>query len=157
MQLPTLPGCHRSDMDVNTVNDNRECDFRLFLDNTMIVGGVDMASDGDMHLACTEMLESYQASNAVLFGRLGYILLVATAGTSIQVEAMPVGGASSLSTIVPCFKVSTLASCYDVVCRCLGITHLHTWSFSVIFTLLDNNHLRNIAQRTASVSLFTAF
>ena len=73
-----------------------------------IVGGVHRASDTDMEDARLELLEKHQPSNMMMFGRPGYILLIATAGTTIQVEALPVGGAPRLTTIVPRFQVTPL-------------------------------------------------
>ncbi|DBB07501.1 TPA: hypothetical protein ACH3X3_008965 [Trebouxia sp. C0006] len=74
-----------------------------------IVGGVHRASDTDMEDARLELLEKHQPSNMMMFGRLGYILLIATAGTTIQVEALAVGGAPRLTTIVPRFQFGTMA------------------------------------------------
>ena len=53
-------------------------------------------------------LVRYKASNILCLDALGYILLIATAGTSLQVEALHVGGAPSLTTVVPRIKVKTL-------------------------------------------------
>ncbi|KAL0055736.1 hypothetical protein WJX82_003925 [Trebouxia sp. C0006] len=62
-----------------------------------------------MEDARLELLEKHQPSNMMMFGRLGYILLIATAGTTIQVEALAVGGAPRLTTIVPRFQFGTMA------------------------------------------------
>ena len=59
----------------------------------MVVGGVHQASQADLGKARLELVEVHQAINAMIFGRLGYLLLIATAGPSLQVEALPVGGA----------------------------------------------------------------
>lgn len=80
----------------------------------MVVGGEDKASDAEMENARVELVQKHQASNMMMFGRLGYILLIAIAGTSLQVEALPVGGAPRLTTVVPQFKVRTLIFAYFV-------------------------------------------
>lgn len=80
----------------------------------MVVGGEDKASDAEMENARVELVQKHQASNMMMFGRPGYILLIATAGTSLQVEALPVGGAPRLTTVVPQFKVRTLIFAYFV-------------------------------------------
>ncbi len=90
-------------------------DFLLFLQNVMVVGGEDKASDAEMENARLELVEKHQPSNMMMFGRLGYILLIATAGTSVQVEALPVGGAPRLTTVVPRFQVTTLITAYFVI------------------------------------------
>ena len=102
-------------MDNSNTQQGHRPDFLLFLRNMMMVGGVHRASDTDMEDACLELLEKYQPSNTMMFGQHGYILLTATAGTTIQVEALPVGGAPRLTTIVPRFQVTPLITAYLVI------------------------------------------
>lgn len=92
-------------MNISITQEGHKHDFLLFLHNVMVVGGEDKASDAEMENARVELVQKHQASNMMMFGRLGYILLIATAGTSLQVEALPVGGAARLTTIVPRFTV----------------------------------------------------
>lgn len=73
----------------------------------MIVGGEDKASYVEMAVARKELLEKHQPSNMMMFGSLGYILLIATAGTRLEVQALPVAGASMLTTVIADFQVRT--------------------------------------------------
>ena len=57
----------------------------------------------------------------MVFGNLGYILLIASAGTRLEVVALPVAGAPMLTTIIAAFQVRTLfAACKSVL---LQINH----------------------------------
>ena len=95
-------------------------DFLLYLQNVMIVGGEDKASYAELADACRDLLQKHQPCNMMVFGKLGYILLIATAGTRLEVEALPVGGAPMLTTIIAAFQVRTLlAPCSDL----LQVTH----------------------------------
>ena len=99
-------GCvqHRNIVDISATHKDRKRDFLFYLQNVMIVVGEDKASYADMAVARKELLDKHQPSNMMVFGRLGYILLIATAGTRLEVEALPVGGASILTTIVADFQ-----------------------------------------------------
>lgn len=91
-------------------------DFLLYLQNVMIVGGEDKPLSSELAAARQELLEKHQPSNMMVFGSLGYILLIATAGTRLEVEALPVAGASMLSTVVADFQVRTLFAACSVLC-----------------------------------------
>ena len=108
-------------MDISITQEGHKRDFLLFLQNVMVVGGEDKASGAEMENARVELVQKHQASNMMMFGRVGYILLIATAGTWLQVEALPVGGAPRLTTVVPPFKVRTLITAYFVFWQ---VTHI---------------------------------
>ncbi len=74
----------------------------------MVVGATDKAQNAEMENARLELLQKHQTSNMIMFGRLEYILLIATAGTLLQVEALAVRGPPALTTVVPAFTVRSL-------------------------------------------------
>ena len=55
-------------------------DYMLHLDNIMLVGGVDKADAHQRHTAVDELMEMHKGIPAALYGDLGYIILIATAG-----------------------------------------------------------------------------
>ena len=64
----------------------------------MAVGGADKASDTDLEVAWLELVQTHKARNTVMLGRRGYIVFIDTAGASdsVQIKALPVGGAPAL-------------------------------------------------------------
>ena len=80
----------------------------------MVVGATDKAQNAEMENARLELFQKHQTSNTIMFGLLEYILLIATAGTLLQVEAVAVRGPPRLITVVPAFTVSSLITAHSI-------------------------------------------
>lgn len=106
---------HRNIVNISSTRKDCKRDFLIYLQNVMIVGGADKASYAELADARGDLLQKHQPSNMMVFGNLGYILLIATAGTRLQVEALPVAGAPMLTTIIAAFQVRTLFAACSVL------------------------------------------
>ena len=71
----------------------------ILLNNIQVVGGEEKASCSQMNAAKEELRSKYKGANAVLYGSLGYVLLIATAGTDYQIYAMHVEKGTSLHPV----------------------------------------------------------
>ena len=78
----------RNVVDPSITGDDNKRDHMVRLDNTQVIGGEDKANRRDIKRAAVELRSEHRGANAALYGRLGYLILIATAGNSCQVSAM---------------------------------------------------------------------
>ena len=77
------------DDDSITVEDKKR-DYMLYLDDRIIISGEDRPMRGGMYVAQSKLLEKHKGANAALYGDLGYIIMIATAGECAKVFALDV-------------------------------------------------------------------
>jgi len=83
-------------------------DFLLALNGILLVGGEDKTLESHFDAAKSDCQSKHKGANACLYGRLEYILLIATAGDRIGLYAMKLDeGFGALTEIVPSFHVRT--------------------------------------------------
>ncbi len=92
------------DDDSITIADKKR-DYMLFLDNALVIGGEDRPMRGEMYVAQSELLEKHKGANAALYGDLGYIIMIATAGKCARVFALDVRQGAHLQLLVEEFEV----------------------------------------------------
>lgn len=105
----------RTDRDVQDNNitiDDKRCDFLLWAQSVLIVGGEHKKAG--QPLPTDELTAKHKGANASLYGQLQFILLFASAGPLFQLFAMPVAG----TQLVPIGGA--------------GTKHLHVASCSVV-------------------------
>ncbi|KAL0023742.1 hypothetical protein WJX77_000108 [Trebouxia sp. C0004] len=78
------------------VSENRNCvddsitiadkkrDYMQFLDNVLVIGGEDKPTRSEMRVAQSELLLKHKGANAALYGDLGYIIMIVTAGECMK-------------------------------------------------------------------------
>lgn len=71
----------------------------------MVLGGEDKAVRSLMNIAVAELLEKHKGATAALYGNLGYIILIATAGEAVRVFALELGPEARLLLLIPEFTV----------------------------------------------------
>ena len=76
------------DDDSITIEDKKR-NYMLYLDNR-IISGEDRPMRGEMYVAQSKLLEKHKGANAGLYGDLGYIIMIATAGECAKVFALDV-------------------------------------------------------------------
>ena len=74
-------------MDDSITIADKKRDYMQFLDNVLVIGGEDKATRSEMCVAQSELLK-YKGANAALYGDLGYIIMIATAGECVTVYAL---------------------------------------------------------------------
>ena len=106
--------------------EGRRRDYVVLLDNIMVAGGQARGRVEAMPQASAELETHYQMTNSVLFPKLGYIILMATAGPELRVFARRLGPHHAL--------VSLLS--LQVRCRLLFTVHqtssLAGWQVTVL-------------------------
>ena len=75
------------------------------LQNLQVIGGEDKADRRHIKRAEEELHSKHKGANAALYGSLGYLVLIATAGEACQVFAMGVAKGAALVPLVPEFEV----------------------------------------------------
>ena len=80
----------------------------VFLNNIMVVGKEDRARADDMPRAILDLQEKHRPTNAALFGKLRYIILMAAAGPDLKVFARRLG---SDDPLVPLLTLQVICVC----------------------------------------------
>jgi hypothetical protein len=89
-----------------TVEDKRR-DYMVLVKEVLVVGGEDKADEGQLRSCMEDLTRKHMGSNAALYGRLTYILLVAFTGRKMSVYTMLVEGSrGDLRILVEPFDVS---------------------------------------------------
>ena len=92
-------------MDDSITIADKERDYMQFLDNILVIGGEDKPVRGEMRVAESELFLKYKGANAALYGDLGYIIMIATAGECAKVFALNVRQGAQLQPLVEQFEV----------------------------------------------------
>lgn len=95
----------RNVVDPSITGDDNKRDHMVRLDNTQVIGGEDKANRRDIKRAAVELRSEHRGANAALYGRLGYLILIATAGNSCQVSAMELVETAEPVTLILEFEV----------------------------------------------------
>ncbi len=90
--------------DTITIADKKR-DYMQFLDNILGIGGEDKPVRGEMRVAQSELFLKHRGANAALYGDLGYIIMIATAGECVTVFALDVRQDAQLQPLVKQFEV----------------------------------------------------
>ena len=80
-----------------------------FLDNVLVIGGEDKPTCSEMHVAQSELLLKHKGANAALYGHLGYIIMIATAGECVRIFALNIRHSAQLQPLVAQFQVGSVA------------------------------------------------
>ena len=81
----------------------------LTVHNVDIIGAEDKPDRNKMDRAERGLQEKHEGSNAALYGRLTYIILIATAGPYMKVFAMPIKpGAGSRQLVIDTLEVNIM-------------------------------------------------
>ena len=91
-----------------TIADKRR-DYMQFLDNALVIGGEDKPMHSDMREAQSELLSKHKGANPALYGDLGYIIMIATAGECVRVFALDVRHRAQLQPLLGQFEVGAVA------------------------------------------------
>ena len=86
-------------------------DYMLHLDNVMLLGGVDMADDNVVYTAVHELMGKHKGIPAALYGDLGYIILIATAGNEVRVFALELDPGDQMLCLISQFSVRPAWQC----------------------------------------------
>ena len=96
-------------MDDSITIADKKRDYMQFLDNVLVIGGEDKSMRSEMHVAQLELLSKHKGANAALYGALGYIIMIATAGECVTVFALNVRHSAQLQPLVGQFEVGSVA------------------------------------------------
>lgn len=97
-----------------------------FLDNILVIGGEDKPVRSEMRQAQSELFLKHKGANAALYGDLGYIIMIATAGECITVFALDVRQGSQLQPLVEQFEVGPVQFLSFDCSDCLVKASQHT-------------------------------
>lgn len=92
-------------MDMSITLEDKKRDYFILVENVLLVGGEDKAKNADLDKAASELLAKHKGANASLYGDLGYILLIATAGQQCQLFGLCLMPNSELVCLIPRFEV----------------------------------------------------
>ncbi len=92
-------------MDDSITVPDKKRDYMQFLDKILVIGDEDKPVQGEMRVAQSELFEKHKGANAALYGDLGYIIMIATAGECAKVFALDVRQGSQLQPLVEQFEV----------------------------------------------------
>ena len=98
-------------MDDSITIADKKRDYMQFLDNVLVIGGEDKPVRNEIHVAQSELFLKHKGANAALYGDLGYIIMIATAGEWIKVFALDVRRSTQLQPLVQQFEVGDVLSC----------------------------------------------
>ncbi|BDA48582.1 probable crinkler effector protein 8 [Coccomyxa sp. Obi] len=101
--------------------DNKR-DYMVHLLKRMVIGGEDKVSRNLMPSAVKELRSKHKGANAALYGGLGYLILIATAGDRCAVYAMELGNDALLTPIIDEFEMKTLLGRRKVVSLFINLT-----------------------------------
>ena len=99
----------RNSVDDSITIPDKTCDYMQFLDNVLVIGGEDKPTRSEMRVAQSELLLKHKIANAALYGDLGYIIMIATAGECIAVFALNLCQSAQLQPLVGQFEVGLVA------------------------------------------------
>ena len=80
-------------------------DYICLVDNMLIIGGEDKPSKAQMAEADDDLIKKHVRSNRAMYGRLKYIILIATAGPLLKFNAMSIIPGSGLQELCPALEV----------------------------------------------------
>ena len=86
-------------MDDSITIADKKRDYMQFLDNVLVIGGEDKATRSEMRVAQSELWLKHKGANAALYGDLGYIIMIATAGECVTVFALNLRHSAQTSAI----------------------------------------------------------
>jgi len=72
----------------------------------LVIAAEDKCNKSDMAEADNDLVKKHVGSNIAMYGRLGYIVLIGTAGSDMKVNAMTVTPGSSLQELFPAMEVN---------------------------------------------------
>ena len=96
-------------MDDSITIADKKRDYMQFLDNVLVIGGEDKPTRSEMRVAQSELLLKHKGANAALYGDLGYIIMIATAGECVRVFALNIRHSAQLQPLVAQFEVGSVA------------------------------------------------
>ena len=88
---------------INSAKSKR--DYLLTIANINVIGAEDKPDVVQFDEAVRNLSAKHAESNAALYGRLSYIILIATAGSYMKVFAMPIAPNADLQLIVDSMEV----------------------------------------------------
>lgn len=95
-------------MDDSITIADKKRDYMQFLDNVLVIGGEDKPVRSEMRVAQLELFSKHKGANAALYGDLGYIIMIATAGECVTVFALDVRQGAQLQPLVEQFEVHSV-------------------------------------------------
>ena len=93
-------------------------DYICLVDNMLIIAGEDKPNKSQMAEAECDLTKKHVGSNRAMYGRLQYIVLIATAGPDVKLYAMSVIPGSGLQALCPATEVRCRCIC---LCKRLSI------------------------------------
>ncbi|DBA94012.1 TPA: hypothetical protein ACH3X1_001664 [Trebouxia sp. C0004] len=118
---------NRNSVDDSITIADKKRDYMQFLDNILVIGGEDKPVRSEMRVAQSELFLKHKGANAALYGDLGYIIMIATAGECISVFALDVRQGAQLQPLVEQFEMRTLSGRRKVLQLFINLTRwLHT-------------------------------
>ncbi len=96
-------------------------DYLLTIANINVIGAEDKPDVVQFDQAVRDLSAKHAGSNAALYGRLSYIILIATAGPYMKVFAMPITPKAHLRLIVDRTEVCAYAT---GVCSCVALVNM---------------------------------
>lgn len=96
-------------MDDSITIADKKRDYMQFLDNVLVIGGEDKPVRNEMRVAQSELLLKHKGANVALYGDLGYIIMIATAGECVTVFALDLRHSAQLQPLVGQFEVGSVA------------------------------------------------
>ncbi|KAL3150158.1 hypothetical protein ABBQ32_000020 [Trebouxia sp. C0010 RCD-2024] len=118
---------NRNSVDDSITIADKKRDYMQFLDNVLVIGGEDKATRSEMRVAQSELLLKHKGANAALYGDLGYIIMIATAGECVTVFALNLRHSAQLQPLVGQFEMRSLSGRQKVLRLFINLTRwLHT-------------------------------
>lgn len=102
------PGLFRNSVDDSITIADKKRDYMQFLDNVLVIGGEDKSVRSEMRVAQSELLAKHKGANAALYGDLGYIIMIATAGECVTIFALDVRQGAKLQPLDEQFEVHSV-------------------------------------------------
>lgn len=90
--------------DTITIADKKH-GYMQFLDNILVIIGEDKPVRDEMCVAQSELFLKHRGANAALYGELGYVIMIATAGECITVFALDLRQDAQPQPLVRQFEV----------------------------------------------------
>ena len=90
-------------------------DYMQFLDNVLVIGGEDKCMRSELYEAQSELFKKHKGAKAALYGDLGYIIMIATAGECLTVFALNLRQSNQFKPLVGELEVG-LAACFALLC-----------------------------------------
>ena len=91
--------------------------YMQFLDTVLVRGGEDKPLCSDMYGAQSDLFQKHTGASAALYGDLGYIIMIATAGECIKVFPLDVCQGTHLQPLVEQVEVCSVQfPSFDLLC-----------------------------------------